>query len=625
MRRILITSVIGAALVAQGLLTAQSDSNWVYFQGDQAGTRYSTLTQIDTSNVRNLERAWTFHTGDDGGFFESTPMVIDSVMYFGTRQGIFSLDAVTGQQRWKYDTTGTARRGPAYWPGGNGVAPRIFSGSENGMIALDARTGTLITTFGENGAQPETGNLNSPPAIYQNLLFTQSVNTPAIRAWDAITGRLVWTWHTKPQPGDPNLATWFGDSATTTRGPGMWGVFTVDAERGILFVPVEKVGNNYYGGSHHGNNLYSDSLVALEATTGRMLWFQQLVHHDIWDYDIAAAPTLVDVVQDGRTIPAVVQMNKMGLMFIFNRLTGEPIFGMEERPVPQTTAIGEWTSPTQPFPIKPGPLARNSMTRAELAKVTPEHEAFCASLWEKYDLRDSVPYQPWENDRDIVVFPGAIGGGNWQGTTFNKALGLIITNTMSAGQWGRLAQSQPGGGRGGGRGAGAAAGQAAGGRGAAGDAPATAPAAPATGNWGRRTPEQGRFWDGEKRWSCAEPPWGELIAVNANTGDIAWRVTLGNFDELEALGIKAGAPSLGGAMTTAGNLVFIGATVDSKFRAFDARTGEELWVTTLDAPGHAIPSTYMGRDGKQYVVIPAGGGTYLDSETSDSLIAYALP
>jgi quinoprotein glucose dehydrogenase len=400
--------------------------------------------------------------------------------------------------------------------------------------------------------------------------------------------------------------------------------------------------------------------VALEAMTGKMLWFQQLVHHDIWDYDISAAPTLIDVVQNGRTIPAVAQMNKMGLMFIFNRLTGEPIFGMEERPVPQTKAVGEWTSPTQPFPVKPGPLARNSMTKADLAKVTPEHEAFCANLWEKYDLSDSVPYQPWENDRDIVVFPGAIGGGNWQGTTFNKALGLIITNTMSAGQWGRLTQSQPGGrgggrggdgeeggGRGGGRAAGG--GEAAGGRGGArgGGAPAAgtpaspqgapaqaqaggrgnAAAAPAQagGNWGRRTPEQGRFWDGDKRWSCAAPPWGELIAVNANTGDIAWRVTLGNFDELEAKGIKAGAPSLGGAMTTAGNLVFIGATVDSKFRAFDARTGAELWVTKLDAPGHAIPSTYMGRNGKQYVVIPAGGGTYLDSETSDALIAYALP
>jgi quinoprotein glucose dehydrogenase len=416
-------------------------------------------------------------------------------------------------------------------------------------------------------------------------------------------------------------------------------VFTVDVERGILYVPVEKVGNNYYGGSHHGNNLYSDSLVALEAMTGKMLWYQQLVHHDIWDYDIAAAPTLVDVVRDGQTIPAVAQMSKMGLMFIFNRVTGEPIFGIEERPVPQTTAIGEWTSPTQPFPVKPEPLARNSMTRADLARVTPEHEAFCQGLWEKYQLRDSVPYQPWENDRDIVVFPGAIGGGNWQGATFNKALGLIITNTMSAGQWGRLVQSTPGGrGRGGGRGAGAGAGGAPAASPAAGAAaaPAAEPAqaqaagqgaapAPAGGNWGRRTPEQGRFWDGERRWSCAAPPWGELIAVNANTGDIAWRVVLGGFDELEAKGIKTGAPSLGGAMTTAGNLVFIGATVDSRFRAFDARTGEELWVTRLDAPGHAIPSTYMGRNGKQYVVIPAGGGTYLDSETSDSLIAYALP
>jgi quinoprotein glucose dehydrogenase len=472
------------------------------------------------------------------------------------------------------------------------------------MIALDAKTGMLVPTFGTGGTLSETGSLDSPPAIYKNLLITQS-SDPMIRAWDAVTGRLMWVWYTKPQPGDPNLATWLGASATETEGPPVWGVLTVDAERGIVYVPVEKVGNNYYGGSHPGNNLYSDSLVALDAATGKMLWFQQLVHHDIWDYDIAAAPTLVDVVRNGETIPAVVQMTKMGLMFIFNRATGEPMFGMEERPVPQPPGPGEWLSPTQPFPLKPPPLARNSMTRAELSTVTPEHHAFCAALWDKYKLQESKPYQPWQAEQDIVVFPGAIGGGNWQGATFNKGLGLIITNTMSAGQWGKLVPSTRGG------------------RGGAGDD--VEGEAPAAVRWSKRTPEGGRFWDPDKRWSCAEGPWGELIAVNANTGDIAWRVTLGGFDELEAKGIKSGAPSLGGAMTTAGNLVFIGATVDSKFRAFDARSGEELWATTLDAPGHAIPSTYMGRNGKQYVVIPAGGGTYLRSKTSDSLIAYALP
>ncbi len=261
-------------------------------------------------------------------------------------------------------------------------------------------------------------------------------------------------------------------------------------------MPVEKVGNDYWGGSNHGNNLYSDSLLALDAATGKMKWFRQLVHHDIWDYDLAAAPILVDVRRGGRTIPAVAQQTKMALLFIFNRETGEPIFGIEERKVPQTSAPGEWMNPTQPFPVKPPPLARNSLKRSELSKVTPEHKAFCEALWDKYKLEDSVPYDPWRVGQDILVFPGAQGGGNWHGSTFNKPLGLIITNVMTAGQWGHL---QAGGRRGGG-----------------GEGPpeAEAPAAGRGSNpsapppMSKVTPEGGRFWDPAKRWSCSEPPWG---------------------------------------------------------------------------------------------------------------------
>jgi len=356
-----------------------------------------------------------------------------------------------------------------------------------------------------------------------------------------------------------------------------------------VFVPIEKVGNDYWGGPHPGDNLYSDSLVALDALTGRMKWYQQLVHHDVWDYDIAAAPTLIDVHRDGETIPAVVQMNKMGLMFLFNRDTGEPVFGMEERPVPQTDVPGETTSPTQPFPLKPEPLVRNTMTAADLAKVTREHEAFCARLWDKYKLADSVPYQPWKEGEDIVLFPGAQGGSNWWGAAFNPSLDLIIANVHTAGQWGHLEPTDNG--------------------------------------MRKRTPEQRRFWDNEKMYSCVEPPWGELIAVDADTADIAWRVPLGEFEELTAEGVpQTGTPNVGGAITTAGNLVFIGATVDGYFRAFDARDGEELWRDRLPAPSQGTPSTYMGRDGKQYVVVGAnGGGYFMRSETSDEVIAYRLP
>ena len=614
-------------LIAAALAVAQpaAQRDWGAFGQDPGGTKHSTLNQITTENVKTLTRAWVFHTGDSTGFFESTPLIIDSVMYFSTTQAVFALDAVTGKQIWKYETTGTARRGPTYWAGGNGVAPRIFSSSADGLAALDAKTGTLVASFGVKGVIPGV-RVSSPPAIYRNVLITQG-GASTVKAWDTITGEPRWTLALKAQPDDPNFASWLGDSGKSTQGPGLWGIFSVDMERGLVFVPVEKVGNDYYGGPHHGNNLYSDSLMAVDALTGKIRWHQQLVHHDIWDYDVAAQPTLVEVRRDGRTIPGVAQITKMGLLFVFNRETGEPMYGMEERPVPQTTLRGEWTSATQPFPIKPPPLARNSLKKEELAKVTPELEAYCLGLWQKYNLSDSVPYQPWQEKQDIVVFPGAIGGGNWNGVMFNRPLGLIITNVMNAGQWGHMEERAPGAGRGGrGGGRGAAAGGDAGRRGG-GDPNAEPPENVPVGgapNMSKVTPEGGRFWEPTKRYSCSAPPWGELIAVNANTGDIAWRVPLGEFEELEAKGIKTGQPSLGGGITTSGNLVFIGATIDGFFRAFDARNGKELWRDKTDAPAHSIPATYMGGDGKQYVVVPAGGGGFLRSPTSDTVIAYRL-
>ncbi len=606
---------LSAALVSLGLAAQGSDlagENWIYHQGDSGATRYSTLSQINTSNVAQLERAWTFHT--ESGRSASAPMVVDSVMYFSAPNGVYALDAVTGEQIWKYAPpvpegannavgfgnvrgaggAGTALRGPTYWPGNDEAGPRIYSTTTDGLAALDAASGELVFTFGENGIiaglRPD-----SPAAFYQNVLITQGGvvegRGDSVKGWDILTGELLWTFYLKAQPGDPNLElTWLDGSAESDFTPNIWGLFTVDEERGILFVPVEKVGNDYWGAPHPGNNLYSDSLVALDALTGEMIWYQQLVHHDIWDFDIAAAPTLIEVERDGETIPAVVQMNKMSLMFIFNRETGEPIFGMEERPVPQTTVPGEWTSPTQPFPILPEPLARTSITRDELAKVTPEHQAFCERLWDQYNLEPSNMYDPWRADRDIVLFPGAQGGSNWWGAAFNPSLDLIYANVHNAGQWGRVTQRE-------------------------------------NGSWGKTTPEQGRFWDSAKMWSCSEPPWGELVAVDANTGQIAWRVTLGEFEELTAQGVPpTGTPIIGGAISTAGNVIFIGGTVDGFVRALDARTGEELWRDRLPAPSQGMISTYMGSDGKQYLIVPANGGGYFTRNlNSDEVIAYRLP
>ena len=662
--------LLATAIIAQN--AGQAGRNWANPHGDQGHTRYSTLTQINTSNVATLKRAWVFHTGS--GRFANPPMVVDSIMYFSAPNGVYAVDAVTGRLIWKYapepaapaaaadggrgrgrgaaapaaagraggrggaadsedappaaggaaaergrvgsalfpnagagrnpapgEAAGTATRGPAYWPGGNGVGPRIYSATTPGLAAIDARTGRLVPTFGDGGILRGVRH-GSPPAIYRNLIITGAGNEPGkgttIKAFDILTGEHRWTFYAKAQPGDPNRATWLNGSAESDGTPGFWGTITVDEERGLVFFPVEMVqgngGNNYWGGGNHGPALYSDSLVALDGLTGRMKWFQQLIHHDIWDYDVSAAPVLVDVRQNGRVIPAIAQTTKTAMMFIFNRETGEPIFGMEERPVPQTTVPGEWTSPTQPFPIKPPPLARNSFTRADLAKVTPEHQAFCENLWDSNGLTDTVPFQPWKVGANTLVFPGAQGGSNWWGAAFNKSLGLIIANVHNAGQWGRLEPV----------------------RGANGEI---------TGYTKVPGPSN-RFWNIEKEMSCTAPPWGELVAVNANTGDIAWRVPLGEFEELTARGVPpTGTPSSGGAITTAGNLVFIGATIDGYFRAFDARNGRELWRDKLPTPSQGTPTTYQGRDGKQYVVVGANGGGFFGAPVSDEVIAYSLP
>jgi glucose dehydrogenase len=600
-------------------------NNWVYYGQDQGATRFSTLTQITADNVTKLTRAWTFHTGDKSGFFESTPIVVDSVMFFAAGNGFYALDAVTGQQIWKVPAVRTTRRGVSYWPGDASAAPRIIASAGTELYAIDAKTGKPAEGFGDEGTVALEDSMNSPAAIYKDLAIVQG-NKPWIRAFNVRTGKLAWSFNLIPQPGEPGHETWTDEGWKTAGGTNVWGLMSIDAERGLIFLPNSMPGeNDYYGGDHHGDNLYGTSVVALDAATGKLKWYHQIVHHDIWDYDLGAAPTLVDVVKNGKTIPAVAQITKMGLLWVLDRTNGEPVWGAEERKVPQSTAPGEQTSPTQPFPLKPVPLARNSMKKEDLAKgITPEHDAYCQGLWEKYSLADSGPYTPWNDKQDIVLFPGAVGGGNWNGVTFDKPLGLMITNVMNAGQWGHLEQAT--GGRGGRGGRGGPPGGT--------PPPAGAPPAPQRGandenagvspTWRKVTPEGRRFWDPKTMYSCQAPPWGELVAVSTKTGDIAWHVPLGSFPDLEKKGLKTGTPSLGGAISTAGNLVFIAATVDSKFRAFDARTGKELWSDTLEAPGHAIPSTYMGRDGKQYVVIAAGGGGFLQSPTSDTVVAYAI-
>jgi glucose dehydrogenase len=632
---------IVAALLCVGSVATTAQQDWVHAGQDPGHTKYSTLDQINSDNVRTLQRAWTFHTGDKTGFFESTPLVVGDVMYVSAQNGVFALDPVTGAQRWKFETVGATRRGLAYWPGDATINPRLMVASGTRLLAIDTKTGKLALEFGDGGFVEMGAAMQSPPAIYKDVLIGPQTK-PVIRAWNARTGAALWTFNLIAQPGDPNHKTWENDGWKTIGGTNTWGFLSADVARGIVYIPVSIAGSDYVGVERPGDNLYGTSLVAVDIATGQRKWHQQLVHHDIWDFDLGAAPTLFDAVKDGKTIPAVAQITKMGMLFMFDRVTGEPLFGIEERPVPQSSVPGEKTSPTQPFTVKPPPLARISLKKSELpTSITPELTAYCAALWEKYKLQDAVAFTPWRLDQDVIMFPGAIGGGNWQGVAYNRKLGLIITNVMNAGQWGHLEEVKPGEGRGrggrGGRGApgsdpsaglpggraGPPPGGVGGGRGAGAGGDDNAPSARSP--YRKVTPEGGRFWEPEHRYPCNEPPWGELIAVSANTGDIVWRVPLGIFEELDKKGIKTGTASLGGAITTAGNLVFIGATIDGYFRAFDARNGKELWATKLDAPAHSIPSTYMGKDGKQYVVVTAGGGGFLRSPLSDEVIAFRLP
>jgi glucose dehydrogenase len=610
-------------LVALAAATVQGQSNWTHVGQDPGHTKYSTLDQITTANVAQLQRAWTFNTGDKSGFFESTPLVIDDVMYLSAQNGVFALDPTSGAQKWKFEAAGTTRRGLAFWPGDAKSAGRLYVSSGTRLLALDAKTGRVVPEFGQGGFVDMGAAMQSPPSVFKDVLITPATS-PVIRAWNARTGAPLWTFHLIAQPGDPNHKTWENDAWQTIGGTNTWGYLSVDDARGIVYIPVSIAGSDYVGVERPGDNLYGTSLVAVDIATGRRLWHQQLVHHDIWDFDLGAAPTLFDAVKDGKTIPAVAQITKMGLLFLFDRVTGVPLFGMEERPVPQSTVPGEKTSPTQPFPLKPPPLARISMKKSELpTTISPEHTAYCAALWDKYKLQEAVPYTPWSVGQDIVMFPGAIGGGNWNGVAFNKKRGLLITNVMNAGQWGHLEAVKPG--EASGRGAAGRGGPGGGGPGGRGGSGGDDNAPSSRSPFRKVTPEGGRFWEPTLRYPCNEPPWGELIAVDANTGDIAWRAPLGMFEALEQKGIKTGTASLGGGITTAGDLVFIAATIDGYFRAFDARNGKELWATKLDVPAHAIPSTYMGRDGKQYVVITAGGGGFLRSPTSDAVVAFRLP
>ena len=597
--------------------------DWPTYGHDPGGLRYSSLAQINKNNVARLTRAWTYHHGETGRNFEVSPIVVADTMYFTTpSQRVIAVEPETGQEIWQYDPHVkklSAHRGVSYWPGDSHTAPRILLATTDGrLMALDPKTGKLIESFGDNGEVnlrtgvadnfPTAGySITSPPAIYRNLaiLGPELQEGPSQgpsgdpRAFDVRTGKLVWRFHVLPRPGEKGNETWGPDGWKNRSGPSVWGGITVDTQRGIVFLPVGNPADNFYGADRPGKNLYANCVVALDASTGKLRWYYQMVHHDIFDYDVAAPPALIEVNRDGEHIPAVAEITKMGLLFILDRLTGKPIFGVEERPVPKSDVPGEKSWPTQPFPLKPPPLARNSVTMDELSTVTPSSRRFCEQLLAKYP--NQGPYTPFSLEGS-TLFPGTLGGGNWGGVSFDPQLGYIFVSTSSLGAIGRMVKARAGA-----------------------TLPDGRPVMPY-----RNESGYARFVDGN-HYPCNQPPWGELIAVNANLGEIVWRVALGSYPELEGKGIEnTGAPALAGSIATAGGLVFVAGTNDARFRAFDSGTGRQLWVGHLDDTGNATPITYMGRDGKQYVVITSGSSGHLRSvgvpgEGADSVIAFSLP
>lgn len=601
--------------------------------GVHATSRYAPLDDITRANVAALAPAWTYNSGDFAGGqgptpsgsvpgLQSHPLYSRGTLYVTTPSSIvIALDAETGREQWRFDPqAGVTKRchqphrGVAIWPAeGHEQATRrtILSGTCMGtLIALDADTGRPRRSFGRNGvldlrpgADAREGDqyaVTSAPVVYRDLVITGSLVPEGVPrgpsgdvfAFDVTTGRQAWRFHTVPRPGEPGHETWPKDGWQRRTGANVWSSMAVDHARGLVYLPIGSASYDFYGGDRAGRNLFANSLVALDAATGARRWHQQLVHHDIWDYDPPAQPILVDIQRLGRRVPAVVQLTKMGLVFVFDRVTGLPIFGVEERRVPTSDVPGEVTSPTQPFPLAPAPLARQQpLTRDELTRVTPQSRAECERLFDQ--LVSGGLYTP-PGLKPTLLWPGTMGGATWSGGAVDPATQYLLVNTNEVGA---IAQMVP--------------------------APAGSPVP-----WvrGGTFGAYGRFWDSQQL-PCQQPPWGRLNAIDLATGDIIWQVPLGNVPTLEAQGITGtGSPNLGGPMVTAGGLVFIGGASDSRLRAFDVRTGQEVWRGDLPASGHAAPLSYRGpKSGRQFVVIAAGGGGRFSRRIADAYVAFALP
>ena len=691
-----------------------SSVTWSHYLGDSKRTHYASLSQIDTTNVERLKLAWTYKSGglENGRTtqIQTNPLIVKNRL-FGVNAAIelFALNATTGEELWKFspaakDNSGLGlNRGLVYWELENGENGRLFFPSGSKMYAVDAHNGEIITSFGQNGSvdlrdglgrDPETLSVvaNTPGALYKNLLVmgTRVGEGPGsspghIRAYDVISGEIKWTFHTIPQPGEFGYETWPKEAYKTVGGANSWAGLAMDNERGIVYVPTGSAAFDWYGGDRHGENLFANCLIALNAETGERLWHFQFVHHDMWDRDIPAPPNLFEMERNGKKIPAVAQVTKSGHVFIFNRVTGDPLFPIEEREYPTSTLAGEKAHTSQPLPLKPKPFARQILTEDDLYE--PYRPAFVDDFVDKDQNID--PPTVLEKLRGVtskgqfvpidtigtILYPGADGGAEWGGAAIDPRNGVMYVNSNEMAWIVRMKEVKKG------KGADSHPGEAltqihcarchggelqglAGipelqtirdrlnldsigaiiknGKGAMPGMPnLSTPEIDAIAHFisgiemetDHRVEKSsievpyavagfGRFKD-NRGFPVVKPPWGTLNAIDLNSGEYLWTIPLGHEEALNDPDISvSGTENYGGPVITSGGLLFIAATRDEKIRAFDLKTGEQLWEDQLPAGGYATPATYEV-DGQQFLVIACGGGK-MGTKSGDEYRAYAL-
>ena len=620
--------VLGCLLVAiAGRSSAQNASavDWPGVGNDPGCMRYSPLDQINQANVARLRPAWTYHTGElegrAGKTIECTPIVVEGVMYITTGYlKVVALDAETGEELWRFDplkdhpsehkpASGGVNRGCAYWSDGQpGGARRILHGTSDGrLFSLDARTGKLDPKFGANGIVnlreglgPKVDRLaygpTSAPSVWEDTIIVgvacdegPGIAAPGdILAFNVRTGKEVWRFRTVPRPGEFGSETWENDSWKDRGGANAWGGVSVDKGRGLVFAGLGSAAFDFFGGDRLGDNLFANCTIALDARTGRRVWHYQTLRHDLWDHDLPVYPNLVTITRGGETIDAVAQVTKTGYVFLFDRVTGKPLFEVLEHPVPASDMIGERAATTQPIPVKPPPFSLQFLDETNVTDIAPANRA--AVLARLGMIRGGAAFHP-PSIQGTLVIPGFHGGANWSGASFDPTSGLLYVNSNNVPNIITMADSK------------------------AADRERHGP----FGHMGYV-----QFLD-QEGYPAIKPPWGVLTAIDLNKGEFAWQVPLGEHPELTARGIpRTGTETFGGSIVTAGGLVFIAGTKDERFHAFDKATGKMLWEHALPAGGYATPSTYQVK-GRQYVVIAAGGAGKLKTKAGDAFVAFRLP